>query len=262
MRDGKRHAQLVRSPPGTRGSTLRIWVLLAAGLGAALSARGAAAAGPDDPDAPGAYERTIQLGANAFELRVHHASSLPGSSTVTGEGSLATQLPGEGELTLRVPWVVAQTAAVGTAQVAASYDLAREGALLPKIAVTARVDLPTAPGARGAHPGLRASVAKQLGPGLLEAVHVESECWNDQPTFTPSCRAAVGSSFRLRPATHASLDLVSIRPGPRTVPKQNLAQLDVSQRLDPATSLHLGLAAALAESANPLRATLGLERRF
>lgn len=203
------------------------------------------------------------MGESSIELRVHHASTAPGSEAVAGEGSLETRLPGEGQLMLRLPYVVGQIPAVGIAQVAASYDLAKETPLVPNVAVVAHVDLPTAPGARGAQPGARLTVAKRLGGGIIETIHLESEMWTEGPTLTRSYRAAIGTTFRLRAATSGSLDLVALRPGADTGrANENLAQLGLAHQLDPDTNLRVGVAAGIAGGASPIRATFGIDHRF
>jgi hypothetical protein len=264
-RDGSRHARLTRSRADTRESALRYLALVATSfaLGFAPLAARAAGAGPDET--PSGFERTIRVGPSSVELRVHAATSPPGSAVSAGEGSIATPLPGEGQLTLRVPYVVSQSPAVGNAQLAASYELAKESSLLPNLAVVARVDLPTAPGARGAHPGVRATAAKKLGTGVIEAIRVESELWTAGPSLAPSYRALIGTTLRLHGATSGTVDLIALRPGPGAA-RENLAQLGLAHRLDPATSLHVGVAAGLGETASaapfPFRATLGFERKF
>lgn len=261
-RDNSARARLKRSRSDSREFPLRNLVLVAASLAFGLAPVAAAAAGSGSADAPSEFQRTIAVGSNSVELRVQHATSAPGSEVSSGEGSVATALPGEGQLMLRLPWVVGQTAAVGTAQLAASYDLAKESPLVPNIAVVARVDLPTAPGARGARPGVRATAAKTVDVGVIETIRLESEFWTAGPSLSPSYRAAVGTTFRLRAATSGSVDLVALRPGAATGPSENLAQVGLSHRLDADTNVRVGVAASLTAGASPLRATLGFEHRF
>lgn len=242
---------------------LRNLVLVAASLALGFAPAPARAASASPGDAATGYQRTIELGPNAIELRVQQARSAGSSDALSGEGTVATQLPGDGHLTLRLPYVVAQAPVVGTAQLAASYSLANESPLVPSVAVAAHVDLPTAPGARGARPGVRASAMKTLGLGVIDTVRVESELWTDGATLTPSYRALVGTTFRLLRTTSGSLELVALRPSAGTgAVNDNLVQLAVSHRLDPATNLHFGVAAGLAYGVSPLRVTLGLDHRF
>ena len=254
-------ARLRRSRAESRELPLRNLVRVVASLAFSFAPALAAAAGP--ADAPSDFQRTIAVGGSSIDLRVRPTSASSASGVSAGEGSVGTALPGEGQLTFRLPWVAGQAPAIGTAQLAASYDLAKETELVPKIAVVARVDLPTAPGARGARPGVQATVAKRLDLGPIETIRVESGLWTDGPSLSRSYRAAFGTTFRLLAATTASVDLVAVRPGAATgSPSTNLAQLGLSQKHDAFTNVRVGVAASLADGVSPLHATLGFEHRF
>jgi hypothetical protein len=217
------------------------------------------------------FQRTLEVGANPVDVQLQYAGAAPGPTSsltpgamaLSGEGSVGTRLPGDGRLTLRVPHVMGSVPTLGVAQVAASYDLAQEGRLLPKLAVVARVDLPTVRGTRGAHPGVRATAAKKVHAGVIDTVHVESELWTQGIDLTPSYRTLVGATFHVRAATSGSLDLVALRPGAGTgLAAESLAQLGLAQRLGFGATLRLGVAAGLVDGTNSLRATLGVDRRF
>src|SRR5262249_23309525 len=150
------------------------------------------------------------------------------ATAVAGEGNVRTVLPFDGRLTLRLPYVVGSTAVLGNAQLAASYQLAKEHDFLPSLGLTARVDLPTAPGARQPLPGVRAVATKKLDFGLLENLHAESELWTDGERLTPCHRAAIGATLKLPQATRLAIDWVSVRGQVNDTPlRQDLAQLSV-----------------------------------
>jgi hypothetical protein len=180
----------------------------------------------------------------------------------TGEGVLATALPGQGHLTLRVPYAVGSTPTFGNTQLAASYDLTKEGLVMPNFALVARVDLPTARGSRVARPGVHAIAAKKLGK-VIEAIRVESDLWTDGPRFSPSYRALVGTTFRLRAATSGTLDFIAVRPAAVTgAPSENLAQLGLTHQIAPHTSVRIGGAAGLTDEPNAFRVSFGIDHRF
>ncbi len=253
-RDGSGNARHARSPDGRRGTDLQKLAALGAGAWLALVCSPAAADG---------FSRTVDVFPSPIELRLTYAPPAAlGTSAMAGEGSLGTRLPYEGRLTLRLPHVVGESPALGNAQVGVSYDIAREGRLLPNLAIAARVDLPTAHGARNALPGVRATVGKRLAAGPLESLRLETEMWTNGPQLTPSYRTLVGATFRLRAATSGSLDFIAIRPAAGFGPEERMAQLGLSQRFGGASTVRLGLATGLVDGANSLRATIGLDTHF
>jgi len=207
------------------------------------------------------------VGPSALEVRLHYNAPTPGSTTLVGEGALKITLPGEGQLTLRLPYVVGQGAAFGAAELKAGYDIAHETQALPNVAVAALVDLPTAVGMHGPHPSLKATAAKQMGSGFFESIHVESELRTNGPNLNPCYRAAIGTILRLGPGTSGSLDFIDQQAGRRLgdaslPPETHLAQLGLKHKFDANTGLRLGLANGLATDAHSLRATIGIDRRF
>ncbi len=207
----------------------------------------------------GGYERTFELGPSPVEVRLNYGDPTPGAVALAGEGSVRSALPGEGRLTVRVPYVVGEVATLGNTQVAASYDLEHDTELLPRVSLAAEVDLPTAKKAVGARPGLKVTATKSLGSGLFEAIHAESDLSTDTVEVSPSYRAAVGASFRLPAATRASLDFVALRPGAATgAPSENLVQLGMSHTFANRTNLRVGLGS----DCRTLRASFGIDRRF
>ncbi|HXZ85420.1 MAG TPA: hypothetical protein VEI82_08020 [Myxococcota bacterium] len=216
--------------------------------------------------APGAvlqgYQRTIEVGESAVDVQLHYGSGTPGIG-LSGVGILGTDLPGHGRLVFSLPHLVGSEGELGTAEVAASYDLAPAGWPLPKLAVTALVDLPTAPGSRGAHPGLKATAVRDLGLGPLEPLRVESELRTEGPDLALSYRAAVGTGLRLGPATELGLELAALRPPTDTAaPREEHAQLRLTQQLRGKIRLRLGLSAGLANHQGSLRASFGIARGF
>jgi hypothetical protein len=221
------------------------------------------AAGASSDVAADGYQRIIDLGVRPVEVQLRYGNAAPGSAALAGEGSVSTALPGEGQLSLRLPHVVGQGAALGNARVAASYDLVRERQLFPSLGLVAHVDLPTAIGAREACPGFRATVAKNVGSGFIEAIRLEGEVWTDGPRQTPGYRAIVGTTLRLLPATVGRVEFVSLRTGIAAgFARESLAQVSLSHRLSADAGLHAGIAARVAGEANSIRATIGFDRRF
>lgn len=225
---------------------LRDFLAIAAVLGFVWAPIGAAAAD--------AYQRTIDLGAKTVEVQLQYAP---------GEGSVSTALPGDGQLTLRLPHLQGEGVALGNTQLAASYDLLGERQLLPSLGLVAHVDLPTATGTRDVRPSVKAFAEKRLDLGILEAFQLESEVWTDGHDLVPGYRTAFGTTLRLSPATRGSVQLIALRPGVAAgFARENLAQLGLSHRLDADTGLHAGVAARVAGDANSLSATIGFDRRF
>jgi hypothetical protein len=256
-------ARRTRNRWDSRGPVLRNLVPVATCLALGILPLGARAtdSGAAAP-APGFHE-TLEVGTTSVEVQVHTWSAPAGASSVAGDGSIRASLPGEGHLSLQLPYVVGRDSTVGNVQLAASYDLAKESRLVPSIAVVAHVDLPTAPGTRAAHPGVKATAAKRLGSGVIQTIRAESELWTEGPDLALSYRALIATTFRLRAATTGSLEFISLHPaGGPVLQDEFLAQLGLSQKLDPATTLHLGAAAGLVDPASPFRVTLGIEHRF
>jgi hypothetical protein len=217
-----------------------------------------AIAGP----ALGGYERTIDLATSPVEVRLHYDAA-PGSSALTGEGSIGTRLPGDGHLLLRVPHVVGRGVALLDPQLAASYPLVHEDERLPSLSVVAQVDLPMVPGARGARPGVKAIASKDLGGGFIHAIRFESEVKGEGPALAPSYRTAIGTSLRLRADTTGTVDLVALRPPTgSTAEREVLAQLSLVHALRPNTMLRLSLGAGPKSGASALRSTVGIDMHF
>src|SRR5262247_830293 len=73
----------------------------------------------------GGYELTFDFGANTVELGLRYDDSNPGAAAHPGEGSLQTQLPLAGKLTLSVPALLGETgtATLGNTRVGADFGV-------------------------------------------------------------------------------------------------------------------------------------------
>ena len=182
-----------------------------------------------------------------------------------GEGSIDATLPGEGHLTLRIPYVVGQVSAIGAAELDVAYVLSHETHGLPNLAVAALMDLPTAAGTRGACPGVKAKPEKRLDSGGLASLHIETELRTEAPDLNLSYRAAIGTSLRLDAATSGSLDFIeqpALRLEARSPRETPLAQLGLRHKFDGRTGLRIGLSRGLESDTGSLRATFGIDRHF
>jgi hypothetical protein len=199
------------------------------------------------------------------EVQLHYNAPLPGSTAGTGDGSLKMTLPGQGELTLRLPYVIGQGTTLGATEVKLGYDLAPQHYGLPNVAVAAFVDLPTATGMRGPEAGVKTSAVKQLGSGFFENLHLQGELRTEGPNLDPSYRIAAGTMLRLGPRTSGSLDLIdqggSPLGGANSTPGSPVGQLGVKHKLNESTGLRLDLMRNLGD-AGALRATIGIDRHF
>jgi hypothetical protein len=244
---------------------MRELALVAGSLALGFTPAARAADGANDAASPSVYEQAVEAGPSAVHVRLRYDAAAPGSTALAGEGSIDTTLPGEGHLTLRIPYAVGQGSTVGAAELDAAYVVTHETHGLPNLGVAALVDLPTAPGTRGAHPGVKARAEKRLDTGALASLHVETELRTEGPDLNPSYRAAIGTSLRLGAATSGSLDFIE-QPGlrlearsPREMP---LAQLGLRHKLDASTGLRIGFSRGLESDAGSLRATIGIDRHF
>jgi len=200
------------------------------------------------------------------EVQFHYTPPTPGSTAGAGDGSLKMTLPGEGALTLRLPYVIDQGTTLGATEVKVGYDLPHGGyAFLPNVSVSTFVDLPTAAGMRAPEGGVKATAVKQMGSGFFENIHLESDLRTEGPNLDPSYRFAVGTILRLGPNTSGSLDFIdqagSQLGGGNSPFRSQFGQLGVSHKLDANTGLRLGFTRDLGE-ANALRATVGIDRHF
>ena len=244
---------------------MRELALVAGSLALGFAPAAWAADVANDAASPSVYEQAVEAGLSAVHVRLNYNPPATGSSALAGEGSIDATLPGEGHLTLRIPYVVGQDSGVGTAELDAAYVVTHGTHGLPNLAVAALVDLPTVPGTRGARPGVKAKAEKQLDSGGLASLHVETELRTEGPDLNPSYRAAIGTSLRLGEATSGSLDFIQ-QPwlslearSPREMP---LAQLGLRHRLDASTGLLIGLSRGLESDPGSFRATLRIDRHF
>lgn len=223
------------------------------GLVAAMLAVASAASAGD-------FQSTVDLPGSAMDLKFHYAAPGAGATALAGEGSVGASLPLDGRLTVRLPARIGDHPVLGDTQVTAGYPLMGESELLPKVTVTAQLALPTAPGSRGAHPGMKITAEKKLGWGDL---HAESELRTEGTRLARSYRTAVGARLHLSKATTASVDLVTLRPSGRSLlPRDDQAQIGLCQELTPATKLRLGVGAGVTGGQSSLRSTLGVDLRF
>ena len=202
-----------------------------------------------------------------MDVRVHYVNASPSSPVVVGEGSLGANLPFDGRLTIRVPHTLGEKAVLGETHLAASYDLIRDAELLPRVSVVGNLNLPTAPGTRGVHPGVKARAVKKLRLGVLREVHVESELVTSTAghnELAAGYRTAVGTSLNLLPGTSANFDVVANRPAAASgLPGDTSAQIGLSQILSPAAHLRLGFGAGVTTTGtSSLRSTVGVDLRF
>ena len=229
-------------------------------VAAMLAVASAAAADP----AGGDFERTLNLPGSAMDVRLRYGSTAPGGTSLAGEGSIGTNLPGDGRLTVTVPHSLGPHAALGDTQLTAGYPIVPETDLLPKVALVAELALPTAPGSpRVARPGVKAAAAKQIHWGVVHDLHAETELRTEGRELARSYRTAVGANLHLLKATTASVDLVTLRPSARSLlPRSDHAELGLCHELTPGTHLRLGLGAGVIAGQSSLRSTLGLDLRF
>jgi hypothetical protein len=204
-----------------------------------------------------ADERPADVSPSGAEVQPGH-NAPPVSTAGAGEGTLKVMLPGEGRVTLRLPTTV------GATEVRIDYDIAHESHGLPNVAVAALVDLPTAAGMHGPKAGVKTTAVKQMGSGVVQNIHLESELRTDGAN--PSYRIGVGTIVRLGPETSGSLDFIDqqavCRPGDASSPsKSQVGQLGLSHKFDASTGFRFGLAHDLGD-ARSLRATIGIDRHF
>jgi len=120
--------------------------------------------------------------------------------------------------------------------------------------------LPTAPGSRGAHPGVKVAAQKKLFWG---DVHAETELRTEGRELAPSYRTAVGTRLQLRPKTSASLDLVTVRPPAGSLLRRDdQAQFGLCQELAPGARVRLGAGAKVTGGQSSLLSSVALDLRF
>jgi hypothetical protein len=210
--------------------------------------------------AAGDFEGTVNLPGSAMDLKLHYAAPAAGATSLAGEGSVGASLPLDGRLTVRLPASIGDHAVFGDTQVSAGYPLVGESGLLPKVTVSAQLALPTAPGSRGARPGMKITAEKKLAWGDL---HAESELRTEGIRLARSYRTTVGARLRLLKTTSASFDLITFRPSGRSLlPRSDQAQIGLCEELTPATKLRLGVGAGVTGGQSSLRSTLGVDLRF
>ncbi|HTO54327.1 MAG TPA: hypothetical protein VMR50_13160 [Myxococcota bacterium] len=237
---------------------MRDLAVVAAIIGSAIALPATSSADPLN-----AVGRTIDLPVTPMDVRIQYGSSHPGSTDLVGEGSLGANLPGDGRLTIRVPHTLGERSIFGESHLAVGYDLLHEGDFMPKLAVTTQVALPTARGARGVQPGVKARATKKLHLGVIREVHAETELATQGRELARSYRATLGTSLKLEPETTASFDFVSTVPAPGAGARDNSAQLGLSHTLGKHSSLHLGFGAGVLSTGQAsLRSTVGIDLHF
>lgn len=203
---------------------------------------------------------TLDLAGSRMDLRFDPTAPAPGSTALSGVGSVGASLPLDTRLTLRMPATLGDRPVVGDTQVAASRALVQETALFPTVALSAGLALPTAPGSRGAHPGVKVAAQKKLFWG---DVHAETELRTEGRELALSYRTAVGTRLQLRPKTSASLDLVTVRPSAGSLLRRDdQAQLGLCQELAPGARVRLGAGAKVTGGQSSLLSSVALDLRF
>ena len=203
---------------------------------------------------------TLDLAGSRMDLRFDPTAPAPGSTALSGVGSVGASLPLDTRLTLRMPATLGDRPVVGDTQVAASRALVQETALFPTVALSAGLALPTAPGSRGAHPGVKVAAQKKLFWG---DVHAETELRTEGRELAPSYRTAVGTRLQLRPKTSASLDLVTVRPSAGSLLRRDdQAQFGLCQELAPGARVRLGAGAKVTGGQSSLLSSVALDLRF
>jgi len=203
---------------------------------------------------------TLDLAGSRMDLRFDPTAPAPGSTALSGVGSVGASLPLDTRLTLRMPATLGDRPVVGDTQVAASRALVQETALFPTVALSAGLALPTAPGSRGAHPGVKVAAQKKLFWG---DVHAETELRTEGRELAPSYRTAVGTRLQLRPKTSASLDLVTVRPPAGSLLRRDdQAQFGLCQELAPGARVRLGAGAKVTGGQSSLLSSVALDLRF
>ena len=203
---------------------------------------------------------TLDLAGSRMDLRFDPTAPAPGSTALSGVGSVGASLPLDTRLTLRMPATLGDRPVVGDTQVAASRALVQETALFPTVALSAGLALPTAPGSRGAHPGVKVAAQKKLFWG---DVHAETELRTEGRELALSYRTAVGTRLQLRPKTSASLDLVTVRPSAGSLLRRDdQAQFGLCQELAPGARVRLGAGAKVTGGQSSLLSSVALDLRF
>ena len=203
---------------------------------------------------------TLDLAGSRMDLRFDPTAPAPGSTALSGVGSVGASLPLDTRLTLRMPATLGDRPVVGDTQLAASRALVQETALFPTVALSAGLALPTAPGSRGAHPGVKVAAQKKLFWG---DVHAETELRTEGRELALSYRTAVGTRLQLRPKTSASLDLVTVRPSAGSLLRRDdQAQLGLCQELAPGARVRLGAGAKVTGGQSSLLSSVALDLRF
>jgi len=232
---------------------------IAGGLAPILLFAAASVAAADPPNANVA----VDVAGSQMNFRFDASSAAPaapGTTALAGVGSVGATLPGETQLTVRMPATFSDRPAIGDTQLAASYPLVAEGEIVPKVSLLAELALPTAPGSREVRPGVKATAEKKL---FFGDVHAETELRTDGRPLARSYRTAVGARLQLRPSTSATLDLFTVRPSGRSaLPREDQAQLGLCQDLAPGARVRVGVGAGVTGGQSSLRSTVGLDLRF
>ena len=206
---------------------------------------------------PAADEQPADVSPSGAEVQLGN-NAPPASTAGAGDGALKMTLPGEGQLTLRLPTTV------GATEVRVDYDVAHESHGFPDVHIAALVELPTAAGMHDPQASVKTSAVKQMGSGFVQNIHLESELRTDGTN--PSYRIAVGTIFRLGPETSGSLDFID-QPvgcglGGASLPSMSqVGQLGLVHKLDASTGFRFGLTRDLGDAPS-LRATIGIDRHF
>ena len=171
---------------------------------------------PPAPRTPPAPSSGPSLGENAFELRVHHATPCP-ARAVRGEGSVGTALPGDGQLMLRVPWVVAQTPAWGTRK-SRRATTSRRRRRSCRRSRSARASTCRRRRALAARSPASGRASRRGRAGTVETVHAESGCWNDGRPSRPRTARRSGAPSACCPR-HREPRPRGLRPGGGPAPQ-------------------------------------------
>lgn len=148
----------------------------------------------------------------------------------------------------------------------AMYNFNQESLMLPALALSGRVDVPSGVNSHGLDTYLRFLATKTIGrTSLLQRVHVNAS-WvhNADPQGDERDNryiAIVGYSARVARATVFVADYVREQQR-RKGADSNIIELGVRQIINPLTVLSLGVGAGIAEDSPTVRVTMGFQYSF
>ncbi len=148
----------------------------------------------------------------------------------------------------------------------AMYNFNQESLLLPAVAVSGRLDVPTGVNSSGLDTHLRFLATKTIGrTSLLQRVHVNVSWIRNSDPLNDERRdryvAVAGYSALVARATIFVADYVREQQR-RKGYDSNIIELGIRQIINPLTVLSLGVGAGIAEDSPEMRVTLGFQYSF